>query len=229
MTSLSAPVSLSRQRIMRAALEIIDDEGLDLLTMRRLGQAIGREAMALYRYTPNRDAILDGVLALAMEELQVQPHERWQDRLRAGAHDFRAMILRHPNILPLLASRPLATPLGDRPPGLLHPVEGLLTLFRGIGFGPSAAVQAYRLYTGLLLGQVVSELQLFTGASSEAAALARTGLDQWSDEDFPVMREHASQLSRFDGAQDLDRAMTILIDGLETELDRATGVDEPAT
>lgn len=227
MTTLDAPVSLSRQRIMRAALEIVDAEGLEMLSMRRLGQAVGREAMALYRYTPNRNAILDGVLALAMSELQVQPHERWQDQLMAGAHDFRAMILRHPNILPLLASRPLATSLGHRPPGLLHPVEGLLTLFRAVGFGPAAAVQTYRLYTGLLLGQVVNELQLYAEDTSEPDALVRTGLDQWSDDDFPLLREHAALLSGFDGAVELDRAMTILIDGLESELERAS--QEPGT
>lgn len=238
MTSLDAPVSLSRQRIMRAALDIVDADGLESLTMRRLGQAVGREAMALYRYTPNRNAILDGVIALAMEEMVIEPQERWQDQLRAGAHAFRDMILRHPHVLPLMATRPLNSPLAHRPTGLVVPIERLLELFRLIGFGPQAAVQTYRLYSGLLLGHMVNELQLYVippkadaleGGELELSQLELSGLDAWSERDFPLVREHADFLFHFDGGQELDRAMTILIAGLESELDRGPGGSPPTT
>ena len=81
-------VGLTRSRVLDAALEIIDRDGLAALSMRRLGAALGVEAMTIYHYVPNKDALLDGVL----EEVFRQSYSRrlrsgsWQEQLRSYAH-----------------------------------------------------------------------------------------------------------------------------------------------
>ena len=90
--------------------------------MRRLGQALGRDPMALYRYAPNKAALLDGVTEIVLTQLSVDPADPdWAGQLRAVGRDFRRLALAHPHVVPLLVTRPLATPLGLRPPGTLRP------------------------------------------------------------------------------------------------------------
>ena len=76
--------------MLSAALELVDSEGLDALTMRRLGQELGRDPMSLYRYAENRAALLDGVSELVLNELAIIPDDPdWQAQLRRIAHDLR--------------------------------------------------------------------------------------------------------------------------------------------
>jgi AcrR family transcriptional regulator len=115
---------LTRERVLAAALEIVDADGVDGLTMRRLGTALSREAMALYRYAPTKAALLDGVTELVFSQFVVDPAAAdWETELHRAAGAFRALALRHPNVAPLLITRPLITPLGLRPPGVLRPME----------------------------------------------------------------------------------------------------------
>ena len=106
---------LSRDIVLAKALELVDAEGLDALTMRRLGQELGRDPMSLYRYAENRAALLDGVTELVLNQLNIHPEDPdWKEQLRKIAHNLRMLALRHPNVVPLLVTRPLSTPLGLR-------------------------------------------------------------------------------------------------------------------
>ncbi|WP_253908458.1 TetR family transcriptional regulator, partial [Arthrobacter sp. H41] len=80
---------MSRDLVLAAALELVDDEGLNALSMRRLGHKLGKDPMALYRYAANRDALLDGLTELVLGQLNIPPVADWQDQLRRTAHDFR--------------------------------------------------------------------------------------------------------------------------------------------
>jgi len=115
---------LSTERVMAAALHIVDTEGLPALSMRRLAKAVDREAMTLYRYAESKTSLLDGITDLVLRELDVNPRAAdWRQELRKLADDFRALALAHPNVVPLLLTRPLATPPGRRLPGTLRPLE----------------------------------------------------------------------------------------------------------
>src|SRR6476660_5515798 len=93
-----AKTRLSRDIVLAKALALVDAEGLEALTMRRLGQALGRDPMSLYRYAENRAALLDGVSELVFEELEIFPETGdWQAQLRRFAHSLRELALRHPN------------------------------------------------------------------------------------------------------------------------------------
>ena len=151
---------MSTDRITAAALQIVDTEGSQALTMRRLGQALDRKVMTLYRYVPSKDALLDGVVARVLTDLVINPAAAdWRQELRGLATSFRGLALAHPNAVPLLVTRQLASPLGQRPPATLRPLEDFLELLIRAGFGPADALHAYRLFFGFLHGHILDELQ----------------------------------------------------------------------
>ena len=108
---------VTRELVLATALEIIDRDGADALSMRRLGAALERDPMVLYRRAPGKTALLDGVVETVLTQLSVDPADPdWTAQLRAVARDCRALALAHPNVVPLLLTRPLATPLAAPPP-----------------------------------------------------------------------------------------------------------------
>ena len=151
---------ITRDVVLVTALEIIDRDGAKGLSMRRLARALGRDPMILYRYAPNKAALLDGVAETVLTQLKVDPADPdWASQLRAVAHDYRALALAHPYVVPLLVTRPLATPLALRPPGTLRPLEDVLALLTRAGFSGADALHIYRALFGFLHGHVLNELQ----------------------------------------------------------------------
>ena len=107
-------MAINRSTILRAALTVIDRDGVDGLSMRRLSEAVGRDPTVLYRHVPNKAALLDGVAEILLGQLRVDTADPdWAGQLRAIAHEFRRLAVTHPNAVPLLVTRPLATPLGQ--------------------------------------------------------------------------------------------------------------------
>jgi AcrR family transcriptional regulator len=155
---------LDRRRVLGAAIEFIDRHGLEALTMRRLGAHLGVEAMALYRYVAGRDQLLDGVVETVIDELYGDPDVHlaashgWQDYLQRLAHGVRRIALAHPEVFPLVASRPPAAPWVRPPLRSLRWVESFLTALIGSGFTEAAAVAAYRAYSSFLLGHLLLEV-----------------------------------------------------------------------
>lgn len=220
-----AKARLSRDIVLAKALEMVDAEGLDALTMRRLGQELGRDPMSLYRYAENRGALLDGVSELVLDQLTIhQEDPDWKAQLRAIAHNLRALALQHPNVVPLLVTRPLSTPLGLRPLGTLRPLEKILSLLVAAGFEPADALHVYRVYYGFLYGHILNELQEFVVDPEENEVLLRLGLHRLPAKEFPRLRALASALTDYDGASELDQGLTILLSGLEAQLSRRVAV-----
>src|SRR6185437_5148073 len=142
---------LNRSMILQTALRIVDRDGVDGLSMRRLSEVVGRDPVVLYRHVPNKAALLDGVAEMVLAQLSVDSTDSdWAGQLRTVARDFRQLALTHPNVVPLLVTRPLATPLGQRPPGMLRPLEGVLALLTSAGFTGEEALHIYRVLFGFL-------------------------------------------------------------------------------
>lgn len=210
---------LSRELVLTKALEVVDAEGLEALTMRRLGQELERDPMSLYRYAENRAALLDGVSELVLNELPIHPEDPdWKAQLRHIAHNLRRLALQHPNVVPLLVTRPLSTPLGLRPLGTLRPLEQILSLLIGAGFSPADALHVYRAYYGFLYGHILNELQEFVVDPEENEVLLRLGLHRLPSKEFPRLRALAPALADYDGERELDQGITILLSGLEAQL-----------
>jgi len=215
--SLAAPIS--RDHVLRAALAIVDLDGVDGLSMRRLGRAMGRDPMALYRYADTKTALLDGVVELVLGDLTVDAtDDDWRAQLREVARRFRAIAVAHPNVVPLLVTRPLATPLALRPHGTLRPLEAILELLIRNGFSDVDALHIYRLYFGFLNGHILNELQELVDNAEETDDLLRLGLHRLPIQEFPIIRGLAPTLASYDGAAELERGLDILLAGLQSEL-----------
>ena len=210
---------INRERVLTAALEIIDRDGIDGLSMRRLGRVLDRDPMALYRHAPNKAALLDGVTELVLAQLRVDATgDDWVTQLRQVAHDFRRLALEHPYVVPLLVTRPLRTPLGLRPLGTLRPLEDILTLLTRAGFSGPDALHVYRALFGFLYGHVLNELQEVVERPDETDDLLRLGLHRLPIGEFPRLRALAPVLAAYDGAAELEQGLDILLTGLTTTL-----------
>lgn len=210
---------ITRERILTGALEIIDRDGIDGLSMRRFGKALGRDPMALYRYATNKAALLDGVAETVLERLEVDIDDSdWETQLRMVARRFRDLVLEHPHVVPLLVTRPLTTPLGLRPLGTLRPLENILTLLTRAGFTGADALLVYRTLFGFLYGHILDELQEIVEHPEESDDLLRLGLHRLPIGEFPVLRGLASILASYDGAAELERGVDILLAGLAATL-----------
>jgi AcrR family transcriptional regulator len=217
---------LDRRRVLGAAIEFIDEQGLEALTMRRLGAHLGVEAMALYRYVPGRENLLDGVVETVIDELYGDPDVHiaashgWQDYLQRLAHGVRRIALAHPEVFPLVASRPPAAPWVRPPLRSLRWVESFLDALIDSGFTEEAAVSAYRAYSSFLLGHLlleVSQKGVKIGPEDApegvAAAAARTDLSE-----YPTVVRLESLLSLDESAAEFEEALENLLERLETVL-----------
>ena len=215
---------ITRERILEAALAIVDRDGIDGLSMRRLGKALGRDPMALYRHAPNKAALLDGLAERVLDELEVDTGDGdWATQLREVARGFRRLALAHPQVVPLLVTRPLSTPLGLRPLGTLRPLEDILTLLTGAGFTDADALHVYRALFGFLYGHILNELQEVVERPDESDDLLRLGLHRLPIGEFPLLRGLAPVLASYDGAAELERGVDILLAGLKATLKRRDG------
>ena len=210
---------ITRDVVLATALEIIDRDGASGLSMRRLARALDRDPMILYRHAPNKAALLDGVAEIVLGQLTVDSDDPdWAAQLRAVARDYRALALAHPNVVPLLVTRPLSTPLGLRPPGTLRPLEDILTLLTRAGYSGPDALHIYRALFGFLHGHVLNELQELVEKPDETDDLLRLGLHRLPIGEFPLLRSLAPVLASYDGAAELERGLDILLTGLTTTL-----------
>src|ERR1700677_960 len=210
---------ITRALILQSALEIVDRDGVDALSMRRLSDAVNRDTTVLYRHVPNKAAVLDGVAELVLTQLSVDTTDPdWSAQLRTVAHDFRRLALAHPNVVPLLVTRPLATPLGQRPPGMLRPLEDVLTLLTFAGFSGVDALHIYRLLFGFLHGHILNELQEVVERPEETDHVLRLGLHRLPITEFPQLRALAAALASYDGATELDRGLDLLLTGTTANL-----------
>jgi TetR/AcrR family transcriptional regulator, tetracycline repressor protein len=140
---------LSRERIARTAIALVDAEGLDALTMRRLGAELGMDPMSVYYYLPNKAALLDAVVEAVMSEIDLSvddPSAEPEERLMRAAGEYAAVLVRHRNALPLLLVRGPATPEA------LAPVEFLVGILRSGGVPAEHTVAAMHMLTSAVRG-----------------------------------------------------------------------------
>jgi len=143
---------LARERIVAAALKIIDTEGLVKLSMRRLGAELGVNPMAAYYHVPNKAALYDLVLEAVMagvDTSQIDASQPIAEQLKQAARVFRAAILAHPRAIPVLAARPFRTE------AVLRPVEPFMRILFDAGLTATEAVAAVDCVAQYILGGAV--------------------------------------------------------------------------
>lgn len=151
---MAARPPLTSHRIIEAALGVADAGGVRALTMRRIAEGLGVEAMALYHHLPNKAAILDRVVGAVYEEMGLpQPGSDWRAALITHGHDTRSAIAAHPWILGLIESRGTVTP------ARLRRHDAMLGVLFDAGFCPSDAVQVASLLDSYVYGFVLQEAE----------------------------------------------------------------------
>ncbi|MGA5301744.1 TetR/AcrR family transcriptional regulator [Nucisporomicrobium flavum] len=221
---VAARGGLSRQRIIDAAVQYIDEHGLRMLTMQRLGAYLGVEGMALYRYVPGREALLDGVVEAVVDELfgdpdvHLEAHAGWVDYLQRLAHGLRRIALAHPEVFPLVATRPPAAPWVRPPLRSLRWIESMLRVMTEAGFSDENAAAVYRAFSSFLLGYLLLEVSgrgVETGPVEEPEVAPVEDLD-----DYPILERLEPHLSVDVAAQDFEEALEALLDRVALLLPR---------
>jgi AcrR family transcriptional regulator len=208
---------LDQRRILGAAIQFIDEHGLRELTMRRLGGYLGVEAMALYRHVPGREALLDGVVESVVDELYGDPEVHfeatggWQDYLHRLAHGLRRMALAHPEVFPLVATRPPAAPWVRPPLRSLRWIESMLEAMTSCGFSDEAAAAAYRAFSSFLLGHLLLEVSAH-GVDTGPIEEADPGSPAADLSPYPILRRLESHMQEDRSAADFEEALEALID-----------------
>jgi len=177
MTRKKAP-ELSAETIRSAALRVIDDEGLDEFSTRKLGRALGCEAMAIYWYYPSKDALLDAVVDLLMAGVAaaVTADADWIAILRAVAHAYRRVAHEHPRAFPLLATRRFASD------GAFAFLEQLFALAREQGISDRATARYYRVVSSYCSGFALNELAPPATTATRRRKFARVdAVSSWLD------------------------------------------------
>ena len=210
---------LSRDRILRAALAYADEQGIDALSMRRLGQELGFEAMSLYNHVRNKDDLLDGMVDLVLAETQPPSHElTWDESVRQSAVSVHAALARHPWAVQLL--------LGGRPrPGRLVYMNSLLAELREAGFSPDTTYHAYHVLDGHIFGFSLWEAShRFT--PEQVAELTKVFENVITDDAYPELSEHG-RMHFADGphreVSAFEYGLDLILDGLRKVHAREAG------
>ena len=200
---------LSRRRVLEAAVRFVDREGLEALSMRKLGAELGVEAMSLYNHVPNKDALLDGMVEVLLAELGIpREDEGWEERVREAYRGFRRLARAHPNVFPLLVVRPPNTMDGD------WLVEEFLKTLRGAGFEAQTALHAFRTLSGYAMGYAMAEIR---GFAMEPAG-SRPGARALPSRDFPHISELDERLEEIDRDAEFEFGLDLILSGLRERL-----------
>jgi AcrR family transcriptional regulator len=192
---------LSRERILDVALETVEDEGLDALSMRRLAQRLDVWPMSIYRYFRDKDELLDALAESAAVSLAV-PSGRasWRNQMRALLHDARRVLGAD------LASR---LPRAMLTPGLLKLSETGMAILLKAGFPPREAASAWRALLSYTFGFAV------TSVGGDAARRTRAAIAALEDEEFPALHATSADVAAALADDDeFDRGLDRLLDGL---------------
>ncbi len=222
---------LSRDLIVAAAIEMADAEGVTGVTMRRLGQRLGVEAMSLYRYVNGREDLLEGVTSQLVDQVSSDPEgqltssDGWQAYLQWFAHSVRDVAIAHPLLFPLIATRhPGATWL--RPPlRSVRIVEDFLDALIARGLSEHQAVGVYRTFTSFLLGHLLLET-VNLGATTapaedpldEGGAALPSGDADLDLAHYPTVQRLRPILSEDHTAAEFEQGLEGLLDRMDLQL-----------
>ena len=206
---------MTKERVLNAAVALSDEEGIESLTMRRLANALGVEAMSLYYHVANKDVILDGMVDQAFGEIDMGFSDLdWRSAMRIRAISVREVLSRHPWAISLMQSRT------NPGPALLHHHDSVIGTLRQAGFSVEMTAHAFSALDAYIYGFVSQELSLpfDTGSSDDAAEIAKAILENFPTEAYPYLAEltieHVMQPG-YNYADEFEFGLDLILDGLE--------------
>ncbi len=203
---------LSRERVMRAAIALADSSGIESLSMRKLGQELGVEAMSLYNHVANKDDILDGIVDLVFGEIALPSGKGdWKRAMRKRAISAHEALLRHPWAPSLMQSR-------TRPgPATLRHRDSVLGSLRNADFTLVMAAHAVSAIDGYVYGFALQQINLPLQSREQVGEVGESILRQLAGE-YPHLAEmitdHAMKPG-YDYAKEFEFGLDLILDGLE--------------
>jgi AcrR family transcriptional regulator len=222
MTTTTEPrQKLSRDKIVQAALRVMDAEGLEAVSMRRVAREVGVEAMSLYHHVADKDDLLQGVCDLVMANFEFPAADgTWAERMKAGARSWRRLLQAHPDIMRLFALTHGPSP---RSPESLRPTEFALRLIRDAGISDRDTVQAFHAFGGYIQGFVMMEGGSIKGADGDEHAFA-TEADPTA---FPVLTAVGRYFNECTADEQFEYGLDLMIRGLEARATAGASADQP--
>jgi AcrR family transcriptional regulator len=215
MTTTKPRERLTRTRVIDAALRLMDEEGLEAVTMRRVAREVGVEAMSLYNHVRDKDDLLRGICDRVMADFEFPAGSGdWIDRAKDGARAWRRMLQAHPDLMRLFAETH-----GPNPSSLdsLRPTEFALALFREVGLSERDTVQAFHAFGGYIQGFVMMEGGSIAGKGEHGEAMAASGAAIPGDQ-FPVLAAVSRYFAECDADEQFEFGLDLMIRGLRAKV-----------
>ena len=204
---------LNRQRVLQAAVDLVDTGGIESLTMRKLGEALGVEAMSLYNHVANKGDLLAGMVDVVFGEIDLPPTGGdWKEAMRRRACSVREALGRHRWAIGLMESR---TSPG---PATLRHHDAVLGCLRGAGFSLEMTAHAYALLDSYIYGFALQEASLPFDNAEETVEVAQDILGQFGTDEYPHLTELAVEHVLKPGyafAEEFEIGLDIILDGLD--------------
>jgi len=205
-------IPLSRDRVLRAAVAFADESGIGSLSMRKLGEALGVEAMSLYNHVANKDELLDGMVDLVFSEIDLPLGAAdWKTAMRERAVSARQALSRHPWAIALMQSR---TSPG---PATLRHHDAVIGSLREAGFSIEMAAHAFSALDSYIYGFALQEASLPFDTAEETAEVAEMILNQLPTREYPHLTEltveHVLQPG-YDYGNEFEFGLDLILDGL---------------
>lgn len=207
---MSTRKPLTKERILTEALALADAEGLAKLSMRKLGERLGVEAMSLYNHVKNKDALLREMQDEVVGRMAVPGEGPWRDTLRHRAHSAHDVLMRHSWAAPMILES------GEPGPNQLAYVEATLSCLIQAGFSYPQADHVWNTLDAYVFGFTIQRLS-FPFEPENYADEAAAYVDQIPAEVFPHLRKMAELVAarEHDGVQTLEFGLELLLDGFE--------------
>jgi AcrR family transcriptional regulator len=203
--------ALNKERVLRAAIGLADEGGIESLTMRKLAQKLGVEAMSLYHYVSKKDDIFDGIVDLVISEIAVPPKEtEWKVALREIAISAHEVLVRHPWACSLMWTTSIS-------PARLRYMESILGTLRQSGFSADLTHHAYHALESHISGFTLWQVNIPFKAE-DIAELGATFLETLPTDEYPYVAEHTEQhLMPPDSEEknEFEFGLDLILDGLE--------------
>ncbi len=202
--------SLTRQRVLEAALQLIDRDGLEGFSMRKLGAMLGVEAMSLYNHVENRGALFDGVIEVIVLQAPYPelPGATPQDELWAYIHAFRDVLRAHPRALPLVATNPFRTP------ATLTILDRLMATVHRANIQGVQAIYALQSIAGFTIGQTLLDVGTTPVAGFEPGAAGPVVWRRFPAERYPALHAALPAIAQWDPDQEFDFGLQALFQNI---------------
>jgi len=213
---------LTRERVLRTAVKLADEGGLDAISMRKLAKPLGVEAMSLYNHVGSKDHLLDGMVDIVFTEIEPPvAGGDWRDEMRKRAVATRAALKRHPWANGLMEARPNPGEANLR----LH--EAVLACLRAAGFPVADAIHAYSVQDAYIYGFALQERTLSHDTREEWVEVAKRILRDYAPvlDDYPATTEVQHHLAAhgFSHDEEFLFGLELILEGLAARLQAITG------